>query len=124
MPHFKEQLDIKDMKDIQMLYHTSLRNVGLFTSISLAMLGYSRYYRDKNIVYNVSFIVISMGFLFLATYMDYMLVRNQRKFMHKMNGKKKQYMIELTSVPLYVLYLNSVVMIFSIYSLYRELSAK
>ena len=35
-------------KDLLMFYQTSLRNVGLFTSISLALLGYSRFYRGKN----------------------------------------------------------------------------
>ena len=31
-------------KDLIMMFHTSLRNMGLYTSLSLALLGYSRYY--------------------------------------------------------------------------------
>ena len=35
-------------KDILIYYHTGLRNVGLYTSLSLALLGYSRYFREQH----------------------------------------------------------------------------
>jgi hypothetical protein len=34
-------------KDTLMFYQTSLRNVGLYTSIALALLGVSRFYRGQ-----------------------------------------------------------------------------
>ena len=34
-------------KDLVMMYHTALRNVGLYTSLSFALLGISRFYRTK-----------------------------------------------------------------------------
>ena len=37
-------------KDLLMFYQTTLRNVGLYTTISFAALGYSRFYRDKSIL--------------------------------------------------------------------------
>ena len=37
-------------KDLLMYYQTSLRNVGLFTSVSLALLSVSRQYRKKTIL--------------------------------------------------------------------------
>ena len=112
-----------NIKDVSMLYHTTLRNVGLFTSVSLAMLGYSRYYRSKSdATYNISFILISIGYLFIATYIDYMLVVNQHKFAHKMQKNKRKYLQGLTSVAVYVLYLNSIVLLFTFYTLYRELN--
>ena len=59
-------------KEMTMYFQTSFRNVGLYTTVSLAMLGYSRYYRDKNANYNVvlifcSLIVLCISFL-LNTY--------------------------------------------------------
>ena len=52
-------------KDTLMFYQTSLRNVGLYTSISLALLGSSRFHRNKgNKLFNISFILISMIILF------------------------------------------------------------
>ena len=53
-------------KDLLMYYHSSLRNVGLFTSVSLALLGYSRFYRGKIKTYNIAFIIISLLFLICA----------------------------------------------------------
>ena len=48
------------LTQIKMLYHTNIRNVALFTSVSLALLGYSRYYRESRFqIYNISFIIIS-----------------------------------------------------------------
>uniref|UniRef100_A0A6C0K8H3 Uncharacterized protein n=1 Tax=viral metagenome TaxID=1070528 RepID=A0A6C0K8H3_9ZZZZ len=50
-----------------MRYHTAMRNVGLYTSISLALLGSSRFYRGKgNIIYNLLFLFLSAAFQGLA----------------------------------------------------------
>ena len=38
-------------KDLVMMYHTALRNIGLYTSLSFALLGISRFYRKKKFVY-------------------------------------------------------------------------
>ena len=35
-------------RDLLMFYHTSIRNIALFTSVSFAALGYSRFYRGKD----------------------------------------------------------------------------
>ena len=53
-------------KDLLMFYQTSLRNVGLYTSVSLALLGYSRFYRGKNKIYNIVFILLSLAVLLCA----------------------------------------------------------
>ena len=54
-------------KDTLMFYHTSLRNVGLYTSIALALLGVSRFYRGNgDSVYNIAFILLSIATLMLA----------------------------------------------------------
>lgn len=124
MNDFEKELGVFSFKDVVMLYHTNLRNVGLFISISLAMLGYSRYYRDKSKLYNVSFIVISIGFLFIATYIDYVLITTQNKLRENMKPSTKKYMEELNMIPIYILCLNLLVMLFSIYSFQRELSSK
>ena len=120
--HFLKLLDM-NIKDVRMLYHTTLRNVGLFTSVSLATLGYSQYYRSlRNTTYNISFIIISIGYLFIATYINYLLIVNQHKFTHKMQKNKKRYLQGLTSIAEYVLYINCVVIFFTFYTLYRELN--
>ena len=64
---------LKDVQKVLTLYATSLRNVGLFTTISFACLGYSRFYRKKNKYINVLLIllsiVITINVLFLTHYL-------------------------------------------------------
>ena len=54
-----KSLIFKSPKDLMMFYHTSIRNVGLFTSISLAILSYSRFYRGKSKLYSSGLVIIS-----------------------------------------------------------------
>jgi hypothetical protein len=63
-------------KDIIMMYHTSLRNVGLFTSVSFAALGHSRFYRGKNRIYNVFLILASLIFMFCSLMMNWYLIQD------------------------------------------------
>ena len=63
-------------KEILMYYHTSLRNVGLFTSVAVAMSAYSSRIRNNNEL--KSFIVYLAHFLFLALaiYINYLLIND------------------------------------------------
>ena len=64
-------------KDLIMMYHTTLRNMGLYTSLSLALLGYSRYYRGKgSMVYNVAFIIFSLLFMGAAIVIGMYLIQD------------------------------------------------
>lgn len=63
-------------KDILMFYHTTLRNVGLFTSLSFAALGYSRFYRGKSKMYNVALIIFSIVILWIAIYLTKYLIED------------------------------------------------
>ena len=47
-------------KNLIMFYQTTLRNVGLFTSISFGALGYSRFHRGKSQLYNLMLILLSI----------------------------------------------------------------
>ena len=67
-------------KDLIMMFHTTIRNAGLYTSISMALLGYSRYYRGKgSMAYNVSFIIFSLIFLLAAMIIGIFLVKDLEK---------------------------------------------
>lgn len=47
-------------------YHTSLRNIGLYTSIAFAALIFSRYWRSKHIGLNLLLIIITIIFISLS----------------------------------------------------------
>lgn len=108
-------------KDSMMFYHTALRNVGLYTSISLALLGYSRFYRGKgNALYNISFIVISMITLFLAISILTNLKQNMMAFQENLEGEQKEIVSNWMMIPEYLYYTLFIVFAFSVFTLYRE----
>lgn len=69
-------------KNIMMFYHTTLRNVGLYTSISFGALGYSRYYRGKSQTYNIGLIIIGLVFNLIAFTINYYLLNDMKSFLH------------------------------------------
>ena len=112
-------------KDILMYYHTSLRNIGLFTSVSLGMLAYSRFYRGKSKLYNIAFILISLLFLSLVLYLTVLFVETLQLFKSKTtkDSSEEIQLRKLIQIPQALIVLNSVVFLFGTYSLYREISS-
>lgn len=70
-------------KEMLMFYHTALRNVGLYTSISFATLGYSRVYRPGGYYYNNVLIIISLIFTIIAFTINYLLLQELYVFSKK-----------------------------------------
>tara|TARA_B100000131_G_C17594360_1_gene400664 strand:+ start:45 stop:398 length:354 start_codon:yes stop_codon:yes gene_type:complete len=112
-------------KDTLMFYQTSLRNVGLYTSISLALLGTSRFHRSKgNKLFNVSFILISMIILFLAITILRTLISNMNLFNGKLEQNEQELVKEWLFIPEYLQYTLFVVLAFSTFTLYKEFMLK
>jgi len=66
-----------------MYFHSAFRNVGLFTTLSYASLGYSRVYRGKSFNYDVLLILVSISFLIIAALINYFLYNDFRTYIHK-----------------------------------------
>lgn len=109
-------------KDTLMFYQTSLRNVGLYTSISLGLLGVSRFYRGKgDFVYNTSFILLSMATLFLAISILRFLIRHVSVFRENLNDEKQKTMVsEWLGISNTLQYVVGTVLILSVYTFYRQ----
>ena len=57
-----------------MFYNTTIRNVGLYTSIAIALLGYAtRLKGDKSKVTKFFFLLASTAFLSIAIYLNYIM---------------------------------------------------
>ena len=106
-------------KDILMYYHSSLRNVGLFTSISLALLGYSRFYRGKIKVYNVSFIIISLLILVCALFMCFNIIQDLKHMSKSVDNTK--YLQRWLLIPQIIFVLEILIILFGASTLYREI---
>jgi hypothetical protein len=78
-------------KETVVLHHTSLRNVGVYTSMSLALLGVSRVYREKgNELYNNAFIIISLIANALAIATLHNQINQMSHFISKMEGDERK----------------------------------
>ena len=84
-------------KEIIMFYHTTLRNVGLYTSISFALLASSRFYRGKNKIYNIIFIILSLLILLTSILICKYLIDDIKKV--KSNLDEIKYLNKWQNIP-------------------------
>jgi|TARA_B110000003_G_scaffold126807_1_gene128852 hypothetical protein len=109
-------------KDVLMFYQTSLRNVGLYTSISFGLLASSRFYREKNKIYNILFIVLSLLVLLCSiTLCKYLL--DDLKIMKK-NLHEIKYLNKWETIPQIIYYVNIAVGLICVTTLFKQLSNK
>jgi lysylphosphatidylglycerol synthetase-like protein (DUF2156 family) len=110
-------------KDLIMMYHTTLRNMGLYTSLSLALLGYSRYYRGKgSMVYNVAFIIFSLLFMVAAIVIGMYLIQDIEHLLQTIKmgdgDKNNRYMLrKWLVIPKVIIGLLGMVSCFGIWTL-------
>lgn len=95
-------------------YHTALRNMGLYTSVALAALVYSRFHRGKNFTINVIMIVISIIFILLSVTIGIFLLQDLEMISN--NDKTILPMIEKwLLLPNVIIYINSAVILSTLY---------
>ena len=107
-------------KDYLMYYHTSIRNLGLFTTVALAILGVSRAYRGKNRLYNIVFIMITLLFQMLVFYKNYYIILTLTK-MKKEIKENNYYTNEILVWSKMFFVINSIIFTFCILTLIREI---
>ena len=104
------------------LSQRGLANVGVYVSLSLALLGYSRFYRGKgDTLYNAAFIVISITMILLAIKILNTLLEHLHKFKPKLNEEELKLLNEFISIPRALFYILITISSFSFFTLYREL---
>jgi hypothetical protein len=108
-------------KEILMFYHTSLRNVGLYTSVSLTLLGSSRFYRGTgNSIYNVAFLIISQVALVLAVLLLRNLISNIDIFKKNLKSDEQKLIDEWMKIPTSLQYALMGVLGLSVYTIYSQ----
>ena len=105
-------------RNLLMYFSTALRNIGLFTSISFAALGYSRYYRSKNAIHNIYLILVSLFFLLASIYIAYYLLQDIEQFN---NDKTNKIMEKWIVIPKAIILVNGGVFAIGAYTLIGEL---
>lgn len=87
-------------KKFDMYFHTALRNVGLYTSLSFAALAYSRVHRGNTPIYDMILIAISVIFLLLSFIVNYVLNGDVKQHLEQseQSEKEKMYLLITQSV--------------------------
>ena len=112
--------------DILMFYHTAIRNVALFTSVSLALLGYSRFYRGKRRLYNISFIGLSLLFVISALMIGISLLVDIHDMINAQESTSgtdftfTSKTVSFIAVPYILSSADVIIGIFGLYTLFRE----
>jgi len=80
-------------KKFDMYFHTTLRNIGLYTSLSFGSLAYSRFHRGKSTIYDSLLILISLVFLFLSFLLNYKLNGDVQKYLEQSKENENKYLM-------------------------------
>lgn len=99
MQEFKQPQTVSNEvnQKFDMYFHSALRNVGLYTSLSFAALAYSRVHRGKTPIYDMILIAISMAFLLLSFTMNYVLNNDIKQHLEQSEQSEKERMYLLVS---------------------------
>lgn len=110
-------------KDLVMMYHTALRNVGLYTSLSFALLGISRFYRTKKNIfsYNIGFISLSVIFISIAIYLSHNLITDITLLLNNIEENENSILHKWLLVPNVIFYMDIIILLFTLYTLYRQI---
>lgn len=112
-------------KESLMFYNTSIHNVGLYTSISLGLLGVSRFYRVKgDALYNKAFIIMSIISISLAAVTLQTLIKQLTHFNSKLKGDEHKIIQSWIMVSKGVQLMVYPVLGFTLFTLYRESANK
>ena len=108
-------------KDLMMYYQTCLRNVGLYTSLSFGALGYSRFYREKDAMYNVFMIIFSIVFTIISLTISINLITDINLYQKKLNSDEIKKWLYLPKTII-VFNIGSLLLAFSTF--YKEISTE
>lgn len=119
----KETKTFDSPKAVLMYYHSTLRNVGLFTSVSFGALAYSRYYRGKSKVYAGGLVAISIAFLAISFFINNTLNDVLTEYV-KDEEVKNKHLMELIPVSKTIYFIHAFLFLLSIWTLYRMITNK
>ena len=83
---------IKNDKDFVMLYHTVIRNMGLYTATGVGVLmATSRFYKDKNKVYHISYNIIALCVILLAITYGVFTIKDTEQYIYNNDSFSSKY---------------------------------
>ena len=104
-------------------YNTILRNIGLYISLSLGILAYSRYYRSNekvqyNYIYNIVGIIVGLVFLSISFSLNCALIKDLSVIDNK-NIVTLETFSTWKNLPYVTLCIVVAIFVLNLYTLYR-----
>jgi hypothetical protein len=92
-----------------MFYHTNIRNVGLYTSVSLALLGYATRLKKKSShTTALFFLLASFSFLILAILLNYHLYQTMNELIKDTPDHKEEFQ-PLLNISRYIFPIHGII---------------
>ena len=113
-------MDQDNLHNFSMYYHTTLRNIGLYTSLSYGTLAYSRMYHNKTPLYDVMLIIISLSFLAIAFIINYFLYYDIQSFILK--NKQGHEFVKWVRISQAIFGIHIILVLLGLIILFRSLS--
>lgn len=104
---------------INSYFQTTVRNIGIYTSISFASLGYFRTHHGKNKMINIMMILIGILFTFLALIFTTYLLDDINTITE--DGVERDYITKWMIIPQIMYILNIILLLFSSYMLFHTI---
>ena len=109
-------------KSLLMYYHTALRNVGLHTSLSFVLLASSRFYRGKNKMFNILFLILSLSMLLCSIIICKYLLDDLKVM--KQNIDEIKYLNKWENIPQVIYCVNISVFFIGLATLLKQIFNK
>lgn len=102
-------------------YHTSLRNIGLYTSLAFTAIIYSQSHKGKSFFINVSLIIASLILTTLSTVIGLFLIEDI-KIISDNDEKMLPVIDKWLTIPNIMLFINAIVLISTLFVLFNKFS--
>lgn len=107
------------MKDITFLsyFQSALRNIIVFSTLSMAFIREAVIYKDQNKFYNLSYLVFGFTFLTIGIVLNYVLLKETEKYKASKKPSERSKDIKIDLIIIYVMFI--IMVLFMFFTLYR-----
>ena len=107
------------MKDVSFLsyYQSTLRNVLVLTTLSMAFIREALMYKNKNKVYNLVYLIFAFIFLFIGFSLNYLLLQDTKIYKSSKKPSKQSKDVKYDLIIIYVMFV--IMLLFMLFTLFR-----
>ena len=112
-------MDSVSSHQFHMYFHSTIRNIGVYTTLAYGSLAYSRAYRGQNSIYDVVLIFISIAFISIAFFINYMLHQDIQSFILKNKDTEAQQLLHISQA---IFGIHTILMLLGFFTFLRSIN--